>query len=47
VLSGYAPPLAPVHVPCAADHLLPKRAIACMDFIGNAFSGVAAMNATA
>lgn len=44
VLRGYEPPVVPVHIVYAADRLLPRRAIAFMDFIGEAFAHIKALN---
>jgi LysR family transcriptional regulator for bpeEF and oprC len=44
VLGGYEAPLVPVQIVYVANRLVPKRAIAFMDFIGEAFSSVEALN---
>jgi len=44
VLQGYEAPLVPIHMLYVANRLLPRRAIAFMDFIADAFSRVEALN---
>ncbi|QDL92485.1 LysR family transcriptional regulator [Paroceanicella profunda] len=47
VLRGYEAPPVPIHMLYVANRLLPRRAVAFMDFIADAFSRVEALNATA
>ena len=47
VLEGYEAPPVPIHMLYVANRLLPRRAIAFMDFIADAFAKVEALNATA
>lgn len=44
VLSDYVPAPVPIQILYVANRLLPKRAIAFMDFIAHAFSGFPALN---
>ena len=45
VLVGYEAPPVPIHIIYVANRLVPRRAIAFMDFIADAFGKVAALNA--
>ena len=47
VLQGYEAPPVPVHLLYVANRLLPRRAVAFMDFIAEAFGRVEALNAEA
>lgn len=47
VLQGYEAPPVPVHLLYVANRLLPRRAVAFMDFIAEAFGRVEALNAAA
>jgi LysR family transcriptional regulator, regulator for bpeEF and oprC len=44
LLDEYAPPPVPIQILYVANRLLPKRAIAFMDFISEAFSAIPALN---
>lgn len=47
VLEGHEAPSVPIHMLYVANRLLPRRAIAFMDFIADAFGRVEALNAAA